>query len=74
MVDGRHHGTAGATDLIISSLTLAVIWGNIVECRGVEAGEICLSWCMIAPWRELTQVLGVASQMMEFLTLPHSGG
>lgn len=67
-IEGRHHGTAGDTDLIISLLTPAVIWENVVKCRGGEAGEICLSWCMIAPWRELTQILfGV------ILSIPNDG-
>lgn len=39
-----------------------------MKCRGGEAGEICLSWCMIAPWRDLTQLsCGV------ILSIPNDG-
>ena len=55
-------------DLIISLLTPAVIGENAVKCRGGEAGEICLGWCVIAPWRELTQIL-----RGESLSIPNAG-
>lgn len=48
------HGERG---LIISLVIPTVLQENVVKGRGVEAGLICLSWCMIAPWREFTQTL-----------------